>query len=504
MGKTGKVWLVGAGPSDALLLTLKGKHVLESADVVVYDKLVGQGVLTMIPHSAEKIDVGKSAGNHPVCQEEINQILLDQALLGKNVVRLKGGDPFLFGRGGEELELLCENNIPFEIVPGITSAIAVPAYAGIPVTHRSLVSSLHIITGHAKKGSEVEIDYEALVKLKGTLIFLMSLSSLPDICAGLLGAGMAEDMPAAILEQGTRAAQRNVISTLKDIVGDAAANHIKTPSIIIVGEVCTFAEKFSWAHERALGGMRVVNARPNERASELTVKLQDQGAEVIEFPCMKTVVIEPNARLEQAAREIQNYDWIVLTSPVGVDVFFTKLAEYGLDIRELRGIKFAAVGEATAKKIRSRGISVDYIPKDFNGGRLGFGLQSIAEGKKLLIARAYDGTQELIEAIKDKLEYQDIPIYKTESVIDQAEEIVEIVRSGEYDVVMFTSASAVEGFVDRLRGTKLQGVHALCIGEQTAAAARKYDMEISISETASLDSMVQELIKISESGGEKT
>ena len=219
----GKVWLVGAGPSDAGLFTLKGKAVLEKADVVVYDKLVGQGVMAMIPGHVRKISVGKTAGHHPIPQHEINRILLEEALAGNRVVRLKGGDPFVFGRGGEELELLCEHQIPFEIVPGITSAVSVPAYNGIPVTHRDCCSSLHIITGHTKKSEEAEVDYEALVKVGGTMVFLMGVTAMPKICKGLLDAGMRADMPAALLERGTTAHQRRVVSTLASLPEDAKA-----------------------------------------------------------------------------------------------------------------------------------------------------------------------------------------------------------------------------------------------------------------------------------------
>ena len=249
--QTGKVWLVGAGPSDMGLLTLKAKSLIQNADVILYDSLVGAAILAMIPSGAKLIDVGKRAGHAVMKQEEINQTLLREAQSGKKVVRLKGGDPFLFGRGGEELELLAEHNIPFEVVPGVTSAFAVPAYAGIPVTHRDFCSSVHIITGHKKDRDKPEVDYDALVKLDGTLIFLMGLGALGDICAGLIKAGMRPDMPAAVLEKGTRAGQRRALSTLERLPEQAARQAIKTPAVIIVGEVCSLSGKFSWAEKTA-------------------------------------------------------------------------------------------------------------------------------------------------------------------------------------------------------------------------------------------------------------
>ena len=244
--KKGKVWLVGAGPGDPGLLTLKGRDVLQSADVVVYDALVSQGILDLIPKNARLIFAGKRSGNHFLPQEETNRVLLEEALAGNRVVRLKGGDPFLFGRGGEELELLVEYGVPFEIVPGITSAIAVPAYNGIPVTHRDYCSSVHIITGHRRRDHSYDIDFDALVRAKGTLVFLMGIAALPEICRGLLAAGMDPDMPAAVLEKGTTPEQHRIsasVGTLEDV---CAAVEVQMPAIIMVGKVCSLADSFSW------------------------------------------------------------------------------------------------------------------------------------------------------------------------------------------------------------------------------------------------------------------
>jgi len=305
----GKVWLVGAGPGDAGLFTLKGKKVLEQAEVVVYDKLVGQGILSMIPKQAELIFVGKVSGNHAVPQHEINKILLREALKGRKVVRLKGGDPFVFGRGGEELELLCKNNIPFEIVPGITSAVSVPAYNGIPVTHRDFVSSLHIITGHTKKKEEAEIDYEALVKLGGTFVFLMGVSAMPAICRGLLEAGIEPDMPAAILERGTTAHQKRVVSDVTNLPKDAKKAGIKTPAIIVVGKVCALEKEFHWAEDRPLGGLKIAVTRPKDRNSSLADKLSMLGAEIVLMPTIETKELENNKLLEEAINDIRRFDY---------------------------------------------------------------------------------------------------------------------------------------------------------------------------------------------------
>ena len=243
---TGKVWLVGAGPGDPGLLTIKGRDVLQNADVVVYDALISPEILGMIPGHTRRIFAGKRSGNHFLPQEETNRVLLDEALAGNNVVRLKGGDPFLFGRGGEELELLAENGVPFEVVPGVTSAFAVPAYNGIPVTHRDYCSSVHIVTGHRRKDHSIDIDFEALVRTKGTLIFLMGIAALADLCSGLLNAGMDPDMPAAVLEKGTTKEQRRIAATVGTLETACKEACVQTPAILIVGKVCELADTFSW------------------------------------------------------------------------------------------------------------------------------------------------------------------------------------------------------------------------------------------------------------------
>ena len=289
----GKVTLVGAGPGDPGLLTRKGLEALERADVVVYDRLVSPAILALMPEGAVKINVGKEASRHPVPQEQINRILLEQAQQGHNVVRLKGGDPFLFGRGGEELELLAEHRIPFEEVPGITSAIAAPAYGGIPVTHRDCCSSLHIVTGHQRAGKELAIDFEALVRTGGTLVFLMGVSALPTICAGLLDAGMAPDTPAAVVERGTTPAQRRVSASLAELPRAAEAAAVQSPAVIVVGGVCALADQFDWFDHLPLKGKRVVVTRPRERAGTLSARLRALGADVWEYPCIATVPITP-------------------------------------------------------------------------------------------------------------------------------------------------------------------------------------------------------------------
>ena len=495
--KAGKVYLVGAGPSDAELMTLKGSRLLQEADVIVYDRLVGQSILLQMPEQAEKIDVGKRAGNHTMPQEQINEVLLHKAQEGKTVVRLKGGDPFLFGRGGEELELLKANGVPFEVVPGITSAISVPAYNGIPVTHRDAVSSLHIITGHKRKNAEYDIDFEALVRTKGTLVFLMGLSALKDICAGLLKAGMAPDMPAAVLQQGTTAGQRRVIASLSDLPEAAEKAGIQTPAIIVVGKVCAYAEEFQWIEQKPLFGCRVVVTRPKARGSRLSGMLRELGAEVWELPSIRTVPIVPNPALKQALSELDSYQWLVFTSPAGVEIFCDALLAEGMDMRRFARGKVASLGSGTTKALKERGIVPDLQPEIFDAKHLGQALAAVCKnGDRILIPRAEKGSRELLEALSGKaVEIADLPTYRTEFEKPQAVDVPGAVEEGLLTAAVFTSASTVEGFVNLAQGADLSGLTAICIGHQTEAAANRAGMKTVTAKAATLEAVANTVVE---------
>ena len=496
----GKVWLVGAGPGDAGLFTLKGKEVLNQADVVVYDSLVGQGIMTMIPSRAKKINVGKRASNHTMPQEQINEVLLREAKKGQKVVRLKGGDPFLFGRGGEELELLEEEQIPYEIVPGVTSPISVPAYNGIPVTHRDYCSSVHIIKGHKKAGAEYDIDFDALVRTKGTLVFLMGVTALSDICQGLLKAGMDREMPAAILQKGTTARQKRIVATVSTLTEEVRRQGIETPAIIVVGKVCALADKFSWYEKLPLAGWKVLLTRPKDLISSMAGKLRRMGAEVLELPAIRTEPIEENPELEKAMEVLSEYQWLVFTSPTGVKVFFQQMKKYGKDIRSLGQAKVAAIGEGTRKKLEERGIFVDLMPEVYDGASLGKALAEVCDGsEKILIPRARLGTRELLIPLEEKgIHTDDIPIYDTlyesSEFIDEKKEF----ETGRIDCAVFTSASTVKGFVESTRGLDYSRVKAACIGKQTRAAADAYGMETYMADKATMDSLAELVIKMKE------
>lgn len=493
---TGKVWLVGAGPSDVGLLTVKGQRVLEQAQVVVYDALVGQGVLAKIPAGAELIDVGKRASHHTMPQEEINHLLVRKAREGKRVVRLKGGDPFLFGRGGEELELLMEHEIPCEVVPGVTSALSVPAYCGIPVTHRDYCSSLHIVTGHRRQGKSYDIDFEALVRAGGTYVFLMGVSALEDICRGLLDGGIDPDMPAAILQKGTTAAQKRIVATVSTLPEEARRQGVETPAIIVVGKVCSLADRFDWYGQQPLSGRKILVTRPKELISRMAEKLREKGAEVLELPAIRTERIVPNEKLSQALTRLSDYQWLVFTSPTGVRIFFEAMQEMKKDMRALADVRLAVIGSGTAQELAKRGLYADLMPEIYDGQALGRALKEACRpGERVLIPRASLGNRELTDALSEipGLTVDDISTYDTLYerclLIDERAEF----EKGAIDYAVFTSASTVRGFAKAAEGLDFTKVRAVCIGRQTKAAADALGMETYMSEKATMDSLVEKV-----------
>ena len=492
---TGKVTLVGAGPGGRELLTLAGAAAIEKADAVVFDRLVNEDILGLIPETAVRVNVGKENNHHPVPQDQINEILVRLAKEGKNVVRLKGGDCYLFGRGGEECEYLLENGVPFQVIPGVTSALAAPAFAGIPVTHRDFCSSVHIITAHARAGKPLQIDFDSLVKAGGTLVFLMGLTALEQVMAGLLAAHIAPDMPAAVIENGTRGNQRKVVATVSDLAPQVRAAALKSPALIIVGKVCTLSDRLDWFTPLPLHGKTVVVTRPRERAGTLAARLREQGANVIEAPCIQTVERENVQPLADALR--QKHDWAVFTSPAGVHAAVHALAKLGRDLRALYGMKLAAIGRGTADALAGYGLTADLIPAQYDGEHLADALTAaMPQGGAALLLRAAAGGQILPEKLKAAGVYvTDVPLYDTEYSCAKADELRAMLEAGTADVVTFTSMSTVEGFTQAVGAADYTGFSALCIGEQTAQAARKYHMNVKIAENATIDAMIACLLE---------
>jgi uroporphyrinogen III methyltransferase / synthase len=483
LAKPGKVFLIGAGPGDEGLLTMKAAKIIENAQVIVYDRLVDRSILARLPETAIKINVGKNAGNHPVPQDEINQILLGKALEGYDVVRLKGGDSFLFGRGGEELELLYENNIEFEVVPGVTSALAAAAYAGIPVTHRDFCSSLHIITGHKKSDGALNIDYSSLVKLNGTLIFMMSVASIGEIADGLMKNGMDRAMPCAVVENGTRSNQRKFVADISSISDIILENNVKSPALIVVGKVCSLSNQFDWFSRLPLKGVSVLVTRPKASSGRLASQLKEKGAEVVQIPSIQI------NRVEFSLPALENYNWLIFSSAAGVSCFFEKLYALGMDARSLCGKRIAVVGSETAKALLQYGITADFVPSVYSGEALANEMLRkgvISSADRVLIFRAKKASPGLTEILDNhKIIFDEIVVYETEYIKNDT------IHPNDFDYVTFTSASCVDGFVNSVGSGDLSSFNAICIGEQTAREARKYGMNVKISRETTVDSMVK-------------
>jgi len=488
----GKVTLVGAGPGDPGLLTVKGRQALETAEVVVYDRLVSPAVLELIPDTARRIDVGKEASRHPVPQGRINQILLEEAQAGHNVVRLKGGDPFVFGRGGEELQALAQAGVDFAEVPGITSAIAAAAYGGIPVTHRDCASSLHIITGHAKEGEELHINFEALVQAEGTLVFLMGVTALPAIVKGLLEAGMDPDTPAAMVERGTLPGQRRCGAPLASLPDRAAEMGIHSPAIIIVGGVCALAEELCWFQRLPLYGKRILVTRPADRAGTLSEKLRDLGADVVEFPCIRTEAVSPCPAMEAALERLPEYEWLGFTSAAGVEAFWNCLRGMRKDARALGNVKLAVIGAATGRALEAHGLTADLVPEVYDAFHMGEALAKAAAGRVLLL-RAEEGSSDLTDALAAAgVAFDDIAVYRTIYDNPHSAELREELEAGGFDFVTFTSASTVKGFVSAVGGgADFSRFTGLCIGKQTAGEAEKHHISVKTAAKAAIDALVE-------------
>lgn len=497
-GKSGKVWLVGAGPSDPGLMTVKGREVLSRAEVVVYDALVGLSVLAMLPADAECIYVGKRSGRHAMAQEEINRLLLAKAQEGKRVVRLKGGDPFVFGRGGEELELLADAGIPFEVVPGVTSAVSVPAYGGIPVTHRDMASSFHVITGHKKEKEPLSLPFGELVGLHATLVFLMGVSALPDLMQGLLSAGMDGATPAAVLSRGTTSRQRRIVATVATLEEVAAREMVETPAVIVVGHVAALGDRFGWYERLPLFGHRYVTTRPAERSSVLAERLRELGAEVLELPAIRIRPMEPNPALMEALSDIGAYDCIAFTSPAGVRIFFDAMRTAGKDARSLCGVRLAVIGAGTGKELEARGLFADEMPETYSGEALGALLgDRLPDGARVLIPRSDIGNPRLVEVMEEtaaahgrRISVTDLPVYETLYEKNELVDVAGLLKAGELEGVFFTSASTVRGFLAANPGIDAAQVKALCIGEMTAEAARAAGMQVHISREATIAGLV--------------
>ena len=489
---------MGAGPGDAGLLTLKALRLLRNADIVLYDNLVGPGVLSLLPPDAQTVYVGKREGKHAMPQGDLNRLLIQKAREGKRVVRLKGGDPLLFGRGGEELEALAEAGIPFAVIPGISAAIAVPGYFGIPLTHRDCSSQVHIVTAHSRSGAAA-LDWKALVRAGGTLVIFMGAASVEAVCRGLMEAGMPPGALAALLERGTGARQKKVIAALDRLAAEAAKQSCGSPALIIAGGVCAYSDKLSWYEKQPLAALRIGVTRPRDRAKELCNLLADAGAEAVQIPVMQTRIIAETPRLRRALHEAAQSgaaDWLVFTSPRGVQRFFEKLKTYRIDIRRLKALKFAAIGSATASELEKRGIIVDVVPAHFSGADLcGALLGAVKPGARAILPRSSLGGAYITDALRNAgIECLDIPLYETINAAQPADAAYWERLIEDLDLCVFTAASTVKAFAARFGPHTLNGLGAFCIGKETAAAAEAYGAKTFIAENATVEAIVQGII----------
>ena len=524
---SGKVYLIGAGPGDPGLLTLRGKEILECAAVVVYDRLVSPAILGMCNPRAKMVDVGKMPTHHKVKQSEINKLLVQFAIENPSgiVARLKGGDPFVFGRGGEEALELVSAGVEFEVVPGITSAISVPAYAGIPVSHRGIATSFHIITGHEKDNAEISLDFENLAKCQGTLIFLMGIANMDFIAKRLIECGKDPKTPLAFIEKGTTPYQRTVMATLETAGETIARENVTAPAITIMGGVVELGKTLAWKKNLPLSGKRLVVTRAAKQASGISARLGALGAEVIETPMIETRTLDCPyvipAKAGISFESLANFDILAFTSTNGVESFFKQLFAAGYDVRVLAGKKIASVGRITEKKLLEYGIRCDYVPEDHTGEGLGKLLRCILDESDLTsslslpkgtASTSLDESRILLLQgnLADDTLLKILPkatrwiVYETLPVTELPEWKRESVASA--DAVVFASTSAVENFVQAVRSQEtgvgsvsgacnLKPETSFCIGRMTEASAKKYGFETVTSDETTMDSLVKKIVE---------
>jgi uroporphyrinogen III methyltransferase/synthase len=519
------VYLVGAGPGDPGLITVAGLERIRAADVIVYDRLVSPRLLEHAQSDAELIYVGKTPGgevgngklevgnrktDESHDQEWINRTLVDQARLGRNVVRLKGGDPFVFGRGGEEAEALRAAGIEYEVLPGVTSAVAVPAYAGIPVTHRGVASSFAVITGHEDpEKSETAIDWAHLAKAVDTLVFLMGVRNLPDIVARLTENGKLAATPVAVIRWGTTPEQRTVTGTLADIAARVEEAGLKPPAIAVVGEVVRLRESLSWFENRPLFGKRVLITRTRRQASTLARLLADAGAIPVELPSIEIEPIEDREAIDASIASLTNrqtdkptdraYAWVVFTSANAVELFFEHLAERGLDSRAFGLARIAAIGPATARALAERGLRADVVPTEYVAEAVVEAMRSlVAPKERVLLPRAESARAELVRGLESLgATVDEVPIYRAAVPSEASPEVLAELRAGRIDVVTFTSSSTVRNLVAMLGdASTLERPLIACIGPITAQTAREAGLRVDVMASEyTVEGLVAALVK---------
>lgn len=481
--------MVGAGPGDPGLLTLKGRDCLRKADVIIYDNLANRTLLNHAPEQAEMIFVGKKGGCHTLGQNQINTLIIEKAFEGKKVVRLKGGDPFIFGRGGEEARELAEAGVPFEVIPGVTSAVAVPAYAGIPLTHRDFNATVAFITGHEDPDKEESsIAWNRLATGAGVLVFLMGVGNLRRIADRLIEHGRKPSTPVAVIHGGTLPGQRTLVGELDNIARMAKDNRLQPPAIIVVGEVVHLRKMLNWFESKPLFGRRIVITRAREQASQLLERLAALGAECIEFPTIKVVPPDSWKPLDRAIARLPNYDWLLFTSANGVKFFLERLAAQGKDVRALGKSKIGAIGPQTARMLRQIGVRPDLVPEEYRAEAVAACLKERRpQGLRILLPRATQAREFLPDELRKMQARVDVvPAYQTVKPDHDTTRVKQLLEQRAIDVVTFTSSSTVKNFAemfaadgDRLRKW-MREVAVACIGPVTAGTAEDEGFEVNI------------------------
>lgn len=497
------VYLVGAGPGDAGLLTLRGAELLRRADVVIYDMLVNPELLRLAAPAAEIISRGSRGTEAALSQDDLNSLMVAKAREGKCVVRLKGGDPYIFGRGGEEAEELVAANIPFEVVPGVSSIVAAPNYAGIPLTHRDHASTFTVLTGHEDPEKESsDLDFNQIAKIPGTKVILMGLKRLKELTETLIARGLSPETPVAMVRWGTTGQQQSIEGTLATIAQIAAGKNFSAPAITIIGNVVKLRPQLNWFEQRPLFGKRIVVTRTREQASQLSARLLENGAEVLEIPTIKIETSDRRQDIIDALLELNSYDWLVFTSPNGVTVFFDLFFKRFQDLRDIGGVKIAAIGPATAAKIKELHLQVDLMPEEALGAKIAAAMNKYetVENLKICLLRAQVANQELPEALEALgAIVDDIAIYKTVAETeDRTGSAARLLESGA-DWITFTSSSTVEHFHARFDLPKLlkqfPKIRLASIGPETSKALGVLNLEPTIeAKEHSLEGLVEAIL----------
>lgn len=504
--KVGKVYLVGAGPGDPGLITVRGKYLLERAEVLVYDYLASRKLLRHVPSDVQLVYAGKRGGvKHIHTQDEINQMLVDFARSGKTVVRLKGGDPFIFGRGGEELEVLAAENIPFEVVPGVTSATAAATYAGIPITHRDYTASVAFLTGHEDPTkSKSNIDWSKIATGAGTIVVYMGIKNLPIIVTNLIENGRSPDTPVAVVRWASTPEQRSVEGTLETIAGIVEQEDIRPPALIVIGEVVKLRGTIDWFEKRPLFGKRIIVTRTREQASELVARLEESGASCYECSTINIEPVESYEVFDDELERIEEYHWILFTSLNGVKYFFKRLYAKSMDARDLKGPDIGVVGKSTADLLLSYGVNADLIPPTFTGEGLAESLlDQGVEGRNILIPRARVGREILPETLRGGgAQVMVTPVYQNVPPQGRKDELRAELESKEVDMVTFTSSSTVRNFLTMVDAkdedeliSLMEGVKIAAIGPITAKTVTDSGLQVDIQpENYTIAEMVRSII----------